>query len=175
MLDDDNPSFGSEPLQRPDTPLGADRPSQFGLADERSSNILEADFRRRGRSRDQTVSFMNNPSREEIDARLSLVEARGETRFAEISGKLDRVTDSIAHLGSGLKKDVEGLENALREVKNDNRNTRWTIVITVVASALAALGALWTTQGNLLSAFQARLAVQANPPADSSQTRPAAK
>jgi hypothetical protein len=35
----------------------------------------------------------------------------------------------------------------------------WTIVIAVVTSMVAAVAALWVTQSNLLSAFQAALAL----------------
>jgi seryl-tRNA synthetase len=138
---------------------------------------------------------MSDPTREEIDAKLATVEARTETRFTELNGKIDRLADSIAVLGStirielesvkseianvksdvaGLKSDVAGLKSDIANVKSDvanvksdvvdlrsdNKYTRWTIVVTVVASALAAIAALWITQANLLAAFSAGIAVR---------------
>ncbi len=107
-------------------------------------------------------SDMSNVTREEIEAKLATAEARGETRLAELNGKLDRVLDAIASSkqnNGDLRQDVHLLKTAMDEVKKDNKNTRWTIAITVVASLLAALAALWTTQSNLLSAFQIRLSL----------------
>jgi hypothetical protein len=117
----------------------------------------------------------STPSREEIDAKLALVEARTEARFAELSGKLDRISDGIATFNATVQSELLSVRNDIkearadvREVKQDNRNTRWTIIITVIASVLAALGALWTTQGSLLSAFQVRLAMPNSPSPSSS-------
>ncbi len=115
----------------------------------------------RGRTSDEQ-SAMSNVTREEIDAKLATAEARGETRLAELNGKLDRVLDAVGSFNqkSGdLRQEVHSLKTAIDEVKKDNKSTRWTIAITVVASLLAALAALWTTQSNLLSAFQIRLSL----------------
>jgi phage-related protein len=139
--------------------------------------------------------FMSDPTREEIDAKLATVEARTETRFTDLSGKIDRLADSIAVLGStirielesvkseianvksdianvksdvanvksdvaNVKSDVAGLKSDVVDLRSDNKYTRWTIVVTVVASALAAIAALWITQANLLAAFSAGIAVR---------------
>jgi len=110
---------------------------------------------------------MSDPTREEIDAKLATVEARTETRFTELSGRIDRLADSIATLGStirieleNVKSDIAGLKSDIVALKSDNKYTRWTIVVTVVASALAAIAALWITQANLLAAFSAGIAVR---------------
>lgn len=111
---------------------------------------------------------MSVPTRDEIDAKLAATEARGETRFVELSGKLDRVLDAVAMSNSRMsevREDVKGVRDEMAGVKSDNKNTRWTIAVTVVAAVLAALAALWTTQSNLLSAFQVRLAVSQAQPA----------
>jgi hypothetical protein len=111
--------------------------------------------------------IMTDPTREEIDAKLAAVEARTETRFTELSGKIDRLADSISALGStirieleNVKSDIAGLKSDIVALKSDNKYTRWTIVVTVVASALAAIAALWITQANLLAAFSAGIAVR---------------
>ena len=110
---------------------------------------------------------MSDPTREEIDAKLAAAEARTETRFTELSGKIDRLADSIAVFASAirgeiesLKSEVSGLKSDVDDLRSDNKYTRWTIVVTVVASALAAIGALWVTQANLLAAFSAGIAVR---------------
>jgi hypothetical protein len=185
-------------------------------------------------------------TREEIEAKLEAVEARTETRFVELSGKIDRLgeiltggrgvlaqmaalrtdtfaqmaalkTDTFAQMAAlrtdtfaqiaGLKNDVfaqmatlkddtstqiAGLKDdifaqmaALRTdastqmaglkddtsaqmatfkadnfaqtlaLKADNRTTRWTIVVTMITSVLAAAALVLGVQANLLSAFQA--------------------
>lgn len=109
---------------------------------------------------DDGVSSMAAPTREEIDAKLAAIEARTETRFVELSGKIDRLSDSIGML-TGVVTDVKSeLASVGSQVKEENRFTRWTIGITLIASLIAFAAALWTTQGNLLSAFQAGLASQ---------------
>jgi hypothetical protein len=105
--------------------------------------------------------IMSDPTREEIDAKLAAVEARTETRFTELNGKIDRLADSI----SVLRSDIA-------DVKADNRYTRWTIIVTVIASALAAIAALWITQANLLAAFSAGIAVRAETRESSPSTPP---
>lgn len=93
---------------------------------------------------------MSEPTREEIDAKLAAVEARTETRFTELSGKIDRVADAVTRLTSDVTKE-------LHEVKADNKRTRETIVVTAILGVVAAIAALWVTQANLLAAFTAGL------------------
>jgi len=93
---------------------------------------------------------MSDPTREEFDAKLATVEARTETRFVELSGKIDRVGDAINALTSAVT-------TVRTEVKEDNKFTRWTFGVTLIASLIAFGAALWVTQGNMLSAFQAGL------------------
>jgi hypothetical protein len=88
------------------------------------------------------------PTREEIDAKLAVVEARTETRFVELSSKIDRVADSIVSL-SGEIRTIKS------EVKEDNKLTRWTII----GLGVAGLAALWLTQSNMLASFSAGIAV----------------
>lgn len=106
---------------------------------------------------------MSDINREEIQAKLDLVEARTEKRFVEVSGKLDRVQDSISAISQTVTKEFIRAHNEIAEVKRDNKNTRWTVTGVVVASILAALAGLWVTQGNLLSAFQSGLSAVNSP------------
>jgi hypothetical protein len=104
---------------------------------------------------------MPDPTREEFDAKLATVEARAETRFVELSGKLDRVADSITSLTGAI--------GTIRtEVKEDNKLTRWTIIGLVIAG----LGVLWLTQANLLASFSAGIALhEAKPTASPSSPK----
>jgi hypothetical protein len=152
-------------------------------------------------------------TREEIEAKLEAVEARTETRFVELSGKIDRLgeiltgergvlaqmaalrTDTFAQMAAlrtdavgqmaamkddifaqmaalrmdtstqiaGLKDDTSTQVAALKAdnlaqtlaLKGDNRTTRWTVVVTMITSVLAAAALVLSVQANLLSAFQA--------------------
>jgi hypothetical protein len=100
---------------------------------------------------------MSDPTREEIDAKLAAVEARTEARFVELSGKIDRVIDAISRSNTDFTTVAGQLRKEMGEVKTDNKNTRWTITATMILALLAAIAALWLTQGNLLAAFQASL------------------
>jgi hypothetical protein len=100
---------------------------------------------------------MSDPTREEINAKLATIEARTETRFVELSGKIDRMVDSIDNFSRTLGGQLADVKSELITVKSDNKFTRWTIAGVAVASALAGVGALWVTQGNLLAAFVAGL------------------
>jgi hypothetical protein len=120
---------------------------------------------------------MANPTREEIDAKLAVVEARAETRFVELGGKMDRVADSIESFKGTVTAELAGVRTELATVKADNKFTRLTIVIAVIGSAIAGLGALWVTQANQLAAFSTGLLVHettAPPPAPGPTTTPPA-
>ena len=121
-------------------------------------------------------SKMDTMTRDEITARLEAVEARGETRFVELGGKLDYLsdvligdhgffaqinalkTDSFAQINA-LRADSLAQANALKaemtSLKADNKTTRWTVVITLITSIMAASALILSVQANLLSAFQA--------------------
>ncbi len=103
---------------------------------------------------------MADVSREEIDAKIQLSEARLETRLVQLDANVQRLIDAVKSSSEKNTADAALLKMALDEVRADNRSTRWTIIITVVASVLAALAALWTTQQNLLSAVQTGITIQ---------------
>lgn len=104
-------------------------------------------------------------TREEVIARLEAVEARGETRFVELGGKLDYLTDvmvgdhglfaQMKSLKTDMVAQIGSLKVEMTSLKVDNRTTRWTIVITLITSIMAASALILSVQANLLSAFQA--------------------
>jgi len=115
-------------------------------------------------------------TREEVIARLEAVEARSETRSVELGGKLDYLTDimvgdhglftqmkslkadTLAQIGAfkaEMTSQIGSLRAEMTALKADNRTTRWTIVITLITSIMAASALILSVQANLLSAFQA--------------------
>jgi hypothetical protein len=111
---------------------------------------------------------MADQTREEIDAKLAAVEARSETRFVELSGKVDRVLDAVDQANMSYIRSSRELRDEIQAVKSDNKFTRTTIIVTVIASLLAGLAALWVTQSNMLASFQAGISLH-----DSSAAPPA--
>jgi hypothetical protein len=94
------------------------------------------------------------------DLKLEAVEARPETRFVELSSKIDRVADSMNSVASRVIDSMNSVASELRIIKSDNTYTRWTIIVTVVGAVLAALGVIWVTQANMLASFQAGIALR---------------
>jgi hypothetical protein len=121
---------------------------------------------------------MSEPTREEIDAKIAAVDARVETRFMELSGKIDRLADAVTRANADSIKASDGLRLEMQSVKADNRFSRIAIITAVVGSVLAGLAAMWVTQGNMLASFQAGLAsrgdatVDANPRSRDGVTQP---
>jgi transposase len=97
------------------------------------------------------------PSRDEVAARLEAAEARTETRFAQLHGDLDLRFADLGHKMDQMVDSMNRLTSAVQEGKADNKTTRITIVIAVVASVLAGIAAIWITEGDLLAAFQASI------------------
>jgi hypothetical protein len=96
--------------------------------------------------------------REVIKDKLEAVEARIDAKLAGIDGKIDRLVDAVTNSAATSQKEAAQLRDEMRGVRADNKNTRWTIGVTIAVAMLAALAALWTTQANLLSAFTAGIA-----------------
>jgi hypothetical protein len=86
------------------------------------------------------------------------VEARTETRFVELSGKVDRLGEILTG-DHGVLAQMAGLRadtfTQMASLRADNKTTRWTVVVTVITSVLAAAALVMSVQANLLSAFQA--------------------
>lgn len=110
-------------------------------------------------------NIMAEPTRDEINAKLETVEARTQTLFVELGGKIDRLTDRIDH-------DLGALKYEIREVRQDNKSTRRTIIITVVGAVIAALAAAWAAQSNLISAFSVGISVSDHRPSSSAVSGP---
>ena len=101
-------------------------------------------------------------TREELKLHVDLLEQKSERRADALGNKIDRLSEVVENL-------AKGVADSTRETKKDNNATRVTVVTVVVASALAVLGlvaaiqgTMTTANGNVLSALQAGLAVQAS-------------
>lgn len=79
--------------------------------------------------------------REYVDLKLEAAEARSDARFLELSGKLDRVADSLAVIASQMSESRSEIREVRNDVRADNKSTRTTVLATALASVLA-LGAL---------------------------------
>jgi hypothetical protein len=108
-----------------------------------------------------------------IDARLEAVEARTETKFAQLLGKLDLLGSQL----TGIKGSVEALDGRITTldgrittIDDHVRSARSTIIAFVVATGLAVAGLAWagvqifqSGMGVSASAFQAGLATNTEP------------
>lgn len=112
-----------------------------------------------------------NAFRNELAARLEAAEARSETRFVDLTAKIEAAANSIGTSIGRMESDlqavrleVQNVNAEVEDVKKDNKATRWTIVITVIGSVLAGLAALYTVQGSLLQAFQTGVSLYTTQP-----------
>jgi hypothetical protein len=94
-------------------------------------------------------------TKDELTYRLEAVEARNETRFVELRGEIEKIALAI----SG----DHGIGKQLSELKADNKATRNTIWVAVLAAALALIGVIVAVQFGLVTVFQTVLAAAAVP------------
>ena len=114
-------------------------------------------------SSDPVSDNMADQTQELVDAKLAAVEARGETRFAELSAKIDRLADAVERSSAVSSKAIADIHTEIVTMKSDNKFTRWTIV----GAVIAGLAALWVTQSNMLASFQLGISIhEAQKPTD---------
>ena len=94
----------------------------------------------------------DNVTRDELRLHIDLIEQKAETRQAVTDGKLERIADAVDVLTKTLTSQMADLKSDVAEVKSDNKNTRWAIAGIVLASALAVVGIVVTTQGTMTTA-----------------------
>ena len=71
-----------------------------------------------------------------LAARLDAAEARTETKFAQLLGKLDVFGTQLTHIA----KDVGDLKGSISGIESKTTNTRIIIVTTVIGAALTVVG-----------------------------------
>lgn len=74
-----------------------------------------------------------------LNAKLEAVEARTETNFAKLLGKIDAIATSVV----GLQTDIGGLKTEINTVENSVSSAKGLIVTTVIGSAIAIAGLAW--------------------------------
>jgi predicted transcriptional regulator len=112
--------------------VGPNNPAPvFRLAplDAEVSQDLDDLLRRLDKNKRRAISEpMSDMTREEIDAKIAASEARGDTKFAHVDGRLDAVIGKL-----------DDLRLQLSEVAMDNQRTRSTVVTTVVTTGIASV------------------------------------
>src|SRR5690349_6699136 len=99
------------------------------------------------------VPYMSDaPSREEtraiIDDKIEALEARTDTKFAELKGEMMRVNDNLTRLSADFARN-----------RSESHNWMIAIVAIVVASALAVGAMVLASQANMFHAFSAGISV----------------
>lgn len=81
---------------------------------------------------------MSEPTREEFDAKLGMVEARLDVKLAGIEGKLDRLSDQIGFVLTATNE----AKAASFDARQAASNVKWNIAFTALA-VIAVILALW--------------------------------
>jgi hypothetical protein len=136
----------------------------------------------------QDRSAMSNEqvSFRELNAELRAIEERIDRRHAELFGKLEGVIVRSEHVAQSVQNAAAGivalhtkveengryLASRIDQATQENKNTRWIILGTIVAAGLAMLALVWQTNGLLLEAFALRLEAQQSAPATDPMNMP---
>lgn len=96
-----------------------------------------------------------------LNSRLEAVEARTETKFAQLMGKLELITERLG----GLQGQITVMDGKVEKVDGHTRNVRSTVIATVIGTGIAVAALAWggvqIFQGGMSTssdAFQAGLA-----------------
>lgn len=77
------------------------------------------------------------PNDELTDAKIAAAEARTDTKFAKLDGKVDLLLERIASLSASTAA-LQASSTAIQtEVRSENRSTRTTIVVTAIATVIS--------------------------------------
>ena len=138
---------------------------------------------------------MSEPiGREEINARLEAAEARTETRFVQLLGKIDALGGQIAQVREDLggqvaqvrgevgqlRQDLGGQVDKFRTdlggqmagVLADNKSTRQTIMWVTITAMLTVIAVVIAVQVGLMNAFSAGSARRESVPAAATVSAP---
>lgn len=74
-----------------------------------------------------------------LNAKLEAVDARTETKFAQLIGKIDALAVSL----TGVQTNVGEIKTELTTVKTDVGNAKGLIIATVIGAAIAIAGLAW--------------------------------
>ncbi len=97
--------------------------------------------------RDEAMSDQNS---EMTDLKIANAELRISGDIKELKGIVGQLVTSVESLSQG----VQEVKTEMGEVKSDNKNTRTTIIVTVIAATLTTIGLIVAIQATLLQAFE---------------------
>jgi len=103
--------------------------------DQGSSNQPEVELTMGGRA-------MGDPTREEFDAKLAAAEARTQTLFTRIDGKIDRLSDSVARLGNEVSDSRKEVAESRREWRQEANSLRWWMAGTGLVVLFGVIGSV---------------------------------
>lgn len=99
----------------------------------------------------------DNPTREEMNAKLEAVEARLDAKLSGISGDIRALSTNVSAMNASLSAARTEFSDVRKDVIEQNRATRLTVIITAIGLVVAIVAAVWQMQGGLLTAFQTGL------------------
>ena len=101
-----------------------------------------------------------------LNAKLDAVEARTETKYAQLIGKMDALATGI----SDLKTEITSVKGDVANVERSVRQRRWEIIVAVVTAGLAIVGLTYAAvqifqggMGATATAFQAGMSAGQKP------------
>ena len=80
---------------------------------------------------------MSEITREEIQAQIAASEARGDTKFAQLEGKIDVLMANIQSGFAAATKDAAASVRASDELKSAVRESKWVLFGTTIGAAIA--------------------------------------
>ena len=84
--------------------------------------------------------------RDQVQDMIAASEARTDTKFAQLEGKLDLLIEETRHTRTETAQELSYVRERLTEGREDQRSTRNTVLATVIPSALGLavlILALW--------------------------------
>ncbi|MBJ7312230.1 hypothetical protein ACFOLJ_20885 [Rugamonas sp. CCM 8940] len=116
---------------------------------------------------------MSELQREELDAKLTTIEAKtklqaaqSELRMVTIEGKIDGITSLMNERSHWMDKRMAGLEASMSDLANSLRNVKSTLLITAISTALAVVFGVAAFNAvllsNMLAAFESGKNMKAN-------------
>jgi hypothetical protein len=90
----------------------------------------------------QGLSAMGDPSREEFDAKLAAAEARTQTLFAQIDGKIDRLSDNLVRLRDEVADSRKEVAESRKEWRQEASSLRWWMVGTGLVVLFGVVGSV---------------------------------
>jgi hypothetical protein len=118
-------------------------PSASVWPDDRKKVLILAEGSRNQLKVEQAgVGAMGDPTREEFDAKLAAAEARTQTLFTQIDGKIDRLSDNVARLRDEVSDSRKEVAESRKEVRQEANSLRWWMVGTGLFVLLGVIGSV---------------------------------